>query len=174
MTKHAYLPTTLISDEGSTFVSHVIKEVAGVLGNTMKHATTKHLQTIGLLERTHASLKKVLKIETGERRIMWHKYVNIAVLIYNSSYHTSIACEPSEVIHGRVPNLVPDLKKGIVLQKNTCTKFTNCRRCPRTNVNDIPRCPPEHHARFYHDKETKASKLKEQQYMYVPQPEADH
>ena len=26
MTKHAYLPTTLISDKGSAFVSHVIKE----------------------------------------------------------------------------------------------------------------------------------------------------
>ena len=29
MTKHAYLPTTLISDEGTAFMSHKIKEVAG-------------------------------------------------------------------------------------------------------------------------------------------------
>ena len=50
MTKHAYLPTTLISDKGTVFVSQVIKEVAGVLGITLKHATTKHAQTIGLLE----------------------------------------------------------------------------------------------------------------------------
>ena len=42
MTKHAYLPTTLISDKGTAFMSHVIKEVAGVLGITLKHATTKH------------------------------------------------------------------------------------------------------------------------------------
>ena len=57
MTKHAYLPTTLISDKGTAFTSHVIKEVAGVLGVTLKHATTKHAQTIGLLERSHASIK---------------------------------------------------------------------------------------------------------------------
>ena len=50
MTKHAYLPTTLISDKGTAFMSHVIEEVAGVLGITLKHATTKHAQTIGLLE----------------------------------------------------------------------------------------------------------------------------
>ena len=50
MTKHAYVPTTLISDKGTAFISHVIKEVAGVLGITLKHATTKHAQTIGLLE----------------------------------------------------------------------------------------------------------------------------
>ena len=30
MTKHAYLPTTLISDKGTAFMSHVIKEVASL------------------------------------------------------------------------------------------------------------------------------------------------
>ena len=103
MTKHAYSPTTLISDKGTAFMSHVIKEVAGVLGITLKHATTKHAQTIGLLERSHASIKQALKIETGERRSLWHKYNNIAVLNYNTSYHTSIGCEPSRVFHGRIP-----------------------------------------------------------------------
>ena len=66
MTKHAYLPTTLISDEGTTFMSHVTKEVAPVISITLKHATTKHSQTIGLLEQSQASIKQALKIETGE------------------------------------------------------------------------------------------------------------
>ena len=48
MNKHAYLPTTLISDKSTTFMSHIIKEVAGVLGITLKHATTKHTRTIEL------------------------------------------------------------------------------------------------------------------------------
>ena len=80
MTKHAYLPTTLISDKGRAFMSQVIKEVTSVLGITLKHATTKHAQTIGLLERSHASIKQALKSETGERRSLWHKYINNAVL----------------------------------------------------------------------------------------------
>ena len=71
MTKHAYLPTTLISDKGTAFTSHVIKEKAGVLGITLKHATTKLAQRIGLLEQSHASIKQALKIETGERRSLW-------------------------------------------------------------------------------------------------------
>ena len=86
MTKHAYLPTTLISDEGTSFISHVIKD----LGITLKHATRKHAQTIGLLERSHASIKQASEIETGERRSLWHKYVSIAVLNYNTSYHVTI------------------------------------------------------------------------------------
>ena len=50
MAKHTYLPTTLISNKGSSFVSHLIKEVAGVVDITQKHATTKHARSIGLLE----------------------------------------------------------------------------------------------------------------------------
>ena len=91
--------------------------MAGVLGITLKHATTKHAQTIGLLERSHASIKQALKIESGERRSLWHKYVSIAVLNYNTSYHATIGCEPSRVFHGRTPYNILDLKMGIRPQK---------------------------------------------------------
>ena len=98
-------------------MSHVLKEVARVLGITLKHATTMHAQTIGLLERSNASIKQALKIETGERRSLCHKYINIAILNYNSSYHTSFGCEPSRVFHGRIPYNVLDLKLGIRSQQ---------------------------------------------------------
>ena len=103
MIEHAYFPTILISDKGTAFTSHVIKEVAGVLSIILKHATTKHAQTIGLHEPSLTIIKQSLKIETGERRSLWHKYISIAVLNYNTSYHSSIGCEPSRVFHGRIP-----------------------------------------------------------------------
>ena len=117
MTKHANVPTKIISDKGTAFTSDVIKEVAGVLGITLKHATTKHAQTIGLLEQSHASIKQSLKIETGERGSLWHKYISIAVLNYNTSYHSSIGCEPSRVFHGRIPYNILGLKIGMRPQK---------------------------------------------------------
>ena len=117
MTEHGYLPTTPISDKGTAFTSHVIKEVAGVLSITLKHATTKPAQTIGLLERSHASIKQSLKIETAEWRSLWHKYISIAVLNYNTSYHFSLGCEPSRVFHGRIPYNILDLKLVIRPQK---------------------------------------------------------
>ena len=118
MTKHAYLPTTLISDKGTAILSHVIKEVADALGITLKHAIIKHAQTIGQLERSHTSIKQTLKIETGERRSMWHKYVSVAVLNYKTPYHTSIGCEQSRVFHGRIRYNIFDLKMGICPQKS--------------------------------------------------------
>ena len=112
-TKHAYLPTTLISDKGSAFASHVNEEVASVLGITPKHATTKHAQTIGVLELSHASVEEALKIDTGERRSLWHEKVRIAVLNYNTSYHADIVCERSKVFQGCFPYNVLNFKTGI-------------------------------------------------------------
>ena len=119
ITRHCYLPTTIITDKGSQFISEAMQQTTAVLGIQLKHATTKHAQTIGILERTHASLKESLKIMTGERRTMWHQFLPMAVLNYNTSYHTSLGCEPSRVFHGRVPYNVLDLKYGIKPQASS-------------------------------------------------------
>ena len=179
MTKHAYLPTTLISDKGTAFTSQVIKEVAGVLGVTLKHATTKHAQTIGLLERSHASIKKALKFETGERRSLWHKYVNIAVLNYNTSYHTSIGCEPSRVFHGRIPYNILDLKLGIRPQQQPIPTSQIAQDIlDQTEMihQDVRKNTLQAYIKYkaYYDKKANASKLKEADYVYILQPKADH
>ena len=179
LTKHACLPTTMISDKGSVFMSQVIKEVAEVLGITLQHATTKDAQTTGMLERTHASLKKTLKIETGERRSMWHKYVNIAVWNYNTSYHTSIGCEPSRVFHGRVPYNVLDLKMGIRSQKIPSPNSQIAKDVLKQTemiFHAVRKNTMQAYIKYkaYYDKKANASKLKEQQYVYVLQPKANH
>ena len=179
MTKHAYLPTTLISDKGTAFMSHVIKEVAGVLGITLKHATTIYAQTIGLLERSHASIKQALKIETGERRSLWHKYINIAVLNYNTSYHTSIGCEPSRVFHSRIPYNVLDLKLGIRPQQQPIPAsqiaqevFEQTEMIHEGVRKNIMQAYIKYKA--YYDQKANASKLKEADYVYNLQPKAYH
>ena len=143
MTKNAYLPTTLISDKGTAFMSHVIKEVAGVLGITLKHATTKHAQTIGLLERSHMSIKQALKIETGERRSFWHKYVSIAFLHYNKSYHESIGFpRPYSIQYF-------GYKTGNSSAAAAYPYFAKCPRCSSSNRSHTPRCPQECNASVY-------------------------
>ena len=90
ITKHAHLPTTLITDKGTAFTSAIITKIAQIWGVTLKCATTKHPQTTDKLERTHASLKTNLKMACGEYRRQWHKYFPLAVLNHNTSYHSSI------------------------------------------------------------------------------------
>ena len=118
MTRHAYLPTLIITDKGSVFVSQVIHEVAEILGINLKLATTKHAQTIGVLERAHATIKTSLKMASGEYRKQWDKNLPIAILNYNTTYHSSIDCEPSRVFHGRVPHNILDHKLGLRFNPN--------------------------------------------------------
>ena len=179
MTKHAYLPSTLISDKSTAFTSHVIKEVDGVLGITLKHATTKHAQTIGLLERSHMSIKLSLKIETGERRSLWHKYISIAVLNYNTPYHSSIGCEPSRVFHGRIPYNILDLKIGIRPQKIPSPNSEIAQDVleqTEATFQDVRRNSMQAYIKYkaYYDKKANASKLKQSDYVYILQPKADH
>ena len=118
MTRHAYIPTLIITDKGSVFVSQVIHEVAETLGINLKHATTKHAQTIGVLERALATIKTSLKMASSEYRKQWHNYLPIAILNYNTTYHSSIGCEPSRVFHGRVPHNILDHKLGLPFNPN--------------------------------------------------------
>ena len=179
MTKHAYLPTMLISDKGTAFMSHIIKEVAGILGNIIKHTTTKHAQTFGLLEQSHASIKQALKIETGEQRSLWHKYIDIAVLNYNTSYHTNIGCEPSRVFHGRIPYNVLYLNLGIRPQQQPVPTSQIAREVLEQKEmidQDVRKNTMRAYIKYkdFYDKKANASKLKEADYVYILQPKADH
>ena len=110
--KHTYLPTTIITDLGTQINAQVTHENTPVLDVGLKHATMKHAQTIGLLERTHASVKTQLKAATVECRHNWYKILSLAVLNHNTIYHASLDCEPSRVFHGRIPHNKLDYKLG--------------------------------------------------------------
>ena len=58
MTRHAYIPTQIITDKRSVFILEVTGEAAAVLGITLKYATTKPAQTIRVLETLHARIKR--------------------------------------------------------------------------------------------------------------------
>ena len=60
-----YLPTTIIRDLVTQFNAQVTHEITAVLGVELKHTTMNYAQTIGFLERTHASVKTQLKAATG-------------------------------------------------------------------------------------------------------------
>ena len=55
---------------------------------------------------------------SGEYRRQWHKYLPLAVLNYNTTYHSSNGCEPSKVLHGRIPYNVLDHLLGKNPDKN--------------------------------------------------------
>ena len=179
MTKHSYLPTTLITDKGTAFTSTIIAEVTQILGITLKCATTKHPQTIGKLERTHASLKTNLIMACGEYRRQWHKYLPLAVLNHNTSYHASIGCEPTRVFHGRIPFNILDHKLGNNPneQINPTTEFAEeIQNRTKILIDKTKQNIMQSYIKYkeYYDRKAKAAPLKENDYCFVLQTKADH
>ena len=105
--QHSYIPQTILSDLGTNFISELMSELAGLLEVKLKHASLKHPQTIGAVERSHGPLKRILKLNIEEQ---WkdipkyrHKYVPLATFIHNTSYHSATNCCPSTLFHRREP-----------------------------------------------------------------------
>ena len=172
MTKHSYLPTTLITDKGSAFTSKILEEITEILGITLKCATTKHPQTIGKLERTHASSKTNLKMASEEYRRQWHKYLPLAVLNYNTTYHASIGCEPSKVFHGRIPYNVLDHKLGNNPNKNflPTTEFAEeLQQRTQILIDQTKKNIMQSYLKYkeYYDRKAKAAPLQEKDYCFV-------
>ena len=101
--KHAYVPTHILTDKGSVFTAELFQQLTKAIGIEISHATAKHEQTIGMVERSHAKLKKILKIHVNGDRPQWDRYVDIAIMAHNTTYHTSLKCSPTETFNGRTP-----------------------------------------------------------------------
>ena len=172
MTKHAYLPTTLITDKGTAFTSTIFAQITQILGITLP-------QTIGKLEQTHASLKTNLKMACGEYRRQWHKYLPLAVLNHNTSYHASIGCEPTRVFHGRIPFNILDHKLGNNPNEhiNPTTEFAEeIQNRTKILIDKTKQNIMQSYIKYkeYYDRKAKAAPLKENEYCFVLQPKADN
>ena len=179
MTRHCFLPTVLLTDKGSQFRSEVVNQIDQTLEIRISHVSTKHAQTIGILERTHAYLKTSLKISTGERRSMWQLYVQIAVKNDNTSYHGNLCCEPTTVFHGRIPYNILDIKRGL---KPEWKKDNNEDPTDelQKQIAELHESAKDNLLQFYikykkyYDKKATSTPLKVNDYCYVLNPEADN
>ena len=117
------------------YVKTIVRASVDIITRHAYLPKTIHAQTIGILERCHASLKEALKISTGELRTTWHQFVPIATLNYKTTYHSALGYEPSRVFHLRVPYNVLELKFGLKQsQTQTPTTDTGADIVPKTRI----------------------------------------
>ena len=100
------------------------------------------------------------------------------MLNYNTTYHSSIGCEPSKVFHGRTPFNVLDHKLGNNPNKKFLANYRICRRSTkqdtsphRSNQKIIMQAYLKY--KDYYDRKAKAVPLKEKHYCFISQPKAD-
>ena len=101
--RHGYLTKTMLSDLGTSYVPELLHELTKLLEIHLEHASLKHPKTVGVVERPHSALKRILKMNFNEQWNDWLKYVQLATFIHNTSYHSAIGCSPTVHFHGPEP-----------------------------------------------------------------------
>ena len=116
-----------------------------------------------MIERSHQKLKQIFKIIVSADRPQWDRYVNIAYMAHNTTYHQTRKCSPNEVLHGRVPYNALGLKFGNPLSSprnatHTQSLVDNLNANFQETHSNIIRAFHEYKA--YYDRKTQASPLK--------------
>ena len=173
--QHSYIPNSLLSDFGTSFVAKMLLELTNLLEIKLQHASLKHPQKLGVAERSHSALKRILNLNTDEKWTTWYKYVDLATFIHNTSYHSSIGSTPSSIFHGREPIKPIDLRFRshtlapkeltsdylVDLQDSLLEKFSHTK----TRLLDA-----YHKYRTYYDKKAAAKPLVQKQYCLLLNP----
>ncbi|KAI3695430.1 hypothetical protein L1987_78427 [Smallanthus sonchifolius] len=95
------VPTSIISDRDSRFVSRIWKSLQEAMGTRLDMSTAYHPQTDGQSERTIQTLEDMLRACVMDFGGNWDTHLPLAEFSYNNSYHTSINAAPFEALYGR-------------------------------------------------------------------------
>ena len=116
---------------------------------------------------------------SGEYRRQWHKYLPLVVLNYNTTYHSSLGCEPSRIFHGRVPYNILDHRLGLNPNPKILPTTDFAEELQRRTQILIDRTKKNimqsylKYKKFY-DRKAKAATLHQGDYCFILQPLADH
>ena len=66
----------------------------------LEHASLGHPRAVGVVERSHSALKRILKVISNEKSNDWFKYEQLA-FFNNTSYQSAIGCSPTALSHAR-------------------------------------------------------------------------
>lgn len=94
------IPDDIVSDQGSTFVTHFMKLFLMALGTKQKLSTAYHQQTNGQMERMNATLKQYLQCFLTYQQDNWVSLLPLAKFSYNNMVHSLTGMTPFFALHG--------------------------------------------------------------------------
>jgi Integrase core domain len=94
-------PKSLLTDQGTNFLSNLFKSVCKALKIKKIQTTPYHPQCNGALERSHKSLAEYLRNFVNADQNNWDLWVESAIFTYNTTPHSSTGFTPFELIYGR-------------------------------------------------------------------------
>lgn len=103
------VPEQLLTDQGTNFVSRVMKEVYDLLGIKKLQTTAYHPECNGAVERLNQTLVTMLSHYVAHDQRDWDRWLPFAVHAYNTAVHEGTNETPFFLLHGRdaaIPSIV--------------------------------------------------------------------
>lgn len=98
-------PKHILTDQGANFVSELVQKFENLFRIKHIKTTAFHPQSNGALERTHGTIKDLLKTYMADNETEWDQNLNLICLAFNTAVHESTGLTPFEMTFGRKANL---------------------------------------------------------------------
>ena len=95
-------PQILLSDQGTNFMSHLIKQLCQLMKIDKRTSTAYHPQCNGRIENLNYTLTRILKKITQEEN--WSSRLRLSNMIYNSTPKSTTKLSPHYMLFGRKMN----------------------------------------------------------------------
>lgn len=107
---HHGVPVELLSDRGAAFLSHLLKEVCGLLGIHQLNTTSYHPQTDGLVERFNRTLTDMLAKRVDKSGRDWDSHLPYVLFAYRTSRQEWTGESRFFQLYGHDPRLPTELR----------------------------------------------------------------
>lgn len=96
-------PHTVLTDQGTNFLSHLLAELYKLFQVKHIKTTSYHPQTDGLVERFNRTLCDMLSCYVSNNPENWDNYLPFVTLAYNTAEQSTLKCSPFYLFFGRYP-----------------------------------------------------------------------
>jgi hypothetical protein len=97
------MPSTIVSDRDSKFLSHFWRTLWNKLGTKLLFSTTCHPQTDGQTKVVNRTLGAILRAVLKKNLKMWEEYLPHVEFAYNWATHSTTKVSPFHVVYGFNP-----------------------------------------------------------------------
>ncbi len=109
------IPAQIHTDGGKEFVNKLLTEMCELLNVQQTKTSPYHPQCNAQVEVFNKTVKKYLASYVDEMTLNWDEFLPALMLAYNTSYHSTIATTPFELLFGvrpRLPSLpAPEIQR---------------------------------------------------------------
>jgi hypothetical protein len=103
------LPTSILTDQGPSFQSNLLREIYIQLDINQLRTTPYHPETDGQTERMNQTIKQMIRTTVEDHQEDWDLHLNRLVFVINSSVNRATKHTPFELLFGRPPRIPIDL-----------------------------------------------------------------